>query len=197
MPSYKQPRKPVNRLLDPLETRFVKAFMEELDFAKACEKSQVSPRAGRKMMEDAAVRAVIGDQVGQLLEKTQINASRVAEEFAVLAFSNIFNIVSISEDGESFVVRDMSTIPPNIQASVKEISFTPSKYGTSIKVTMHEKLPALKMLAQITELGTVNGEAGGEKDYSSASTKDLLAVIERIRPTGENIVPFKDAVGDQ
>lgn len=193
MPAYKQPRKPVNRILDPLELRFVKAYVEELDFKRACDKSQVSPTAGRKMMADPAVRVVIGDEVGRILEETHINASRVAEEFAVLAFSNIFNIVEICEDGESFVVKDISTIPPNIQASVKEISFTPSKYGTSIKVTMHEKLPALKMLAQITELGSADGQIRDEKDYTNASTKELLDVIGRIRPQGDNVVEFKPA----
>lgn len=192
MPQYNKPRKPINRVLGPLETRFVKSFVEELDFKRACEKAQVSPRAGRQFMDDPAVRMVIGDEVGRVLERTSINSSRVAEELAVLAFSNIFNILEVSEDGQNIILKDMSTVSPQLQASVKELSVTPGKFGNTIKVVLHEKMPALRALAQITALGSADGVRSGEKDYRNASTDELRGVIERVRANGTdgNVVPF-------
>lgn len=189
---YNKPRKPINRLLSPLEMRFVQCFIEELDFKRACEKSQVSPTAGKKFMEDPAVRMVVGDKVGQILEKTQINSSRVAEELAVLAFSNIFNIIEVSDDGQNITLKDMSTLPPTIQACVKEVSITPTKFGNTIKVTLHDKMPALKHLAQITALGSADGVKSDSKDYGNASTQQLRQIIERVRANGTdgNVVPF-------
>lgn len=189
---YSKPRKPVNRLLSPLETRFVKCFVEELDFKRACDKSQVSPSAGRKFMDDPAVRTVIGDQVGQILEKTQVNSSRVCEELAVLAFSNIFNIIEVSDDGQNIILKDMKTLPSTLQACVKEIAITPTKFGNTIKVTLHDKMPALKHLAQITALGSADGVKADSKDYGNASTQQLRQIIDRVRANGTdgNVVPF-------
>jgi len=189
---YNQPRKPVNRLLSPLETRFVAAFIEELDFKRACDKSQVSPTAGRKFMADPAVRTVIGDKVGKILEETTINSSRVAEELAVLAFSNIFNIIEVCPDGQNILLKDISTLTPTIQACVKEVSVTPTKFGNTIKVTLHDKMPALKQLAAITKLGSVDQDRSEDKEYSKASTDQLRSIIDRVRANGTdgNVVPF-------
>jgi phage terminase small subunit len=188
--NYVRPRKPVNVPLTPVQIRFIQAFSETFEFNKACKQSQVSPRQAKLYMKEPNVRAALDDLMGVALETSKINASRVAEEYAVMAFSNLLDIIEIGEDGDYIRLKDLDKMPRQFQACIQEVSVTPTKFGNAIKVKLFDKMPALNKLASLTKLDTKVDEKN-DANYLDAKAEELMAIAEVIKKKQQGLLNTK------
>lgn len=153
--------RPSHRPMDPRKARFAQEYVIDFNGARA------SVRAGyegelashhvrsSELLNDPEVFALIQKLAKEQWDRRQIEAGRVLQERAALAFSNISDVVP--DDPR------LSKLPKHVSAAIKSWETTivesyVNEEGESkekrvpLKFTMHDKNKSLEMLEKLLEL---------------------------------------------
>lgn len=104
-------------------------------------------KKSRGVLSRAVVKAAVAERVLEESKKDDISADRVLKELSKIAFSDITDYLYEGQYGE-LQVKDLAVIPKNVTCAIKSIETKPSKFGLTTKITMHDKIPALKELSE-------------------------------------------------
>lgn len=127
----------------------------DLNATQAAIRAGYSEKTAGSQAHDLLKKPEIQTYIAKLQEKrslrTQITADRVLEELAAIAFSNVSDVVQADRNG--IVITDLDELPMTVQAAIAEVSSfsresAEGNVTTSTKVKMHDKLGALRPLAQ-------------------------------------------------
>jgi len=171
--------------LNPRRARFVEEYLVDLDAraaaARAGYKSSVRNNHGFVLLQVPEVQAAIMAAQAERLARVELEHDRVLRELMAVAFSDIRNVAVWrdrpprrgEDEGSRLQVwaRDSSELSPAHAAAVASIRRT-SRGG--LHVRLHDKLPALALLARHLEL--LDGPASAEA--AAQTEQDLL--IERL-----------------
>lgn len=149
--------------LTPAERSFVDAVVVEMERAADRANERVSnalyrplPEEIRErshgMLERPMVTAAITERINEISAAQDLTIARVVKELMASAFSNMGNYMTLDDEGAP--VFSLSHCTPEQLAAIKSIDL--EEVGDGItkpikrkwKVTLHEKLPAMKMLAE-------------------------------------------------
>lgn len=108
-------------------------------------------KRSRDALYKPLVRAAVAEKLKEAAADQDISPSRVIQEHAAIAFSNIGDYVESVGFGD-FKVKDITTISPDKMAAVKSIETKPTLYGLQTKVTLHDKHPSLKAMGEMMGL---------------------------------------------
>jgi hypothetical protein len=98
-----------------------------------------------------------------------------------IASSNIFEVIDISSQSGSVTMRPRKDIPRGHQRAVMEISQSAGEGGESVKVRMHAKVEAIKLIFQYLRLvGDDRNPEGEDSSIDEAVHARITAALERI-----------------
>ena len=144
-------------LVDLNATRAYKAVY------KSCKKDETARVNGSRLLTNANVAEYLAKRRKDMQKRTEVTQDRVIQELAAIAFSDILDYVSISDDGpySEVVLTPTKSIPTHKRAAIAGI-----KQGANgIEVKLYDKLVALDKLGQ--HLGLFNNN-----DIDNDSTAD-------------------------
>jgi len=164
--------------LSPSERVFVDGFVDDLEtqsndtgftFAQIlCDLPVVEEH--EPFLSLALVRAAISERVKDLTEERELSVHKTLKELRGMAYSNIGNYFKVDENGLPELTFETCT--PDQIGAVKSIDIEMLRGGSrKIKIQLHDKVAALKMLMQFQDL--LDGE---EWNRSVKSQKETVAI---------------------
>lgn len=194
-----------SRPLPPREVLFVERYVVCLNATQAAKEAGYSPRSayvtGCRLLKKAKVKEALAAEVSKRTEKAGVTADRVLLELAMIAYSDLRNVIDIDAEGR-VKVRPLDSLPLEVTRAISEITQTSSEYfdedagepgsgGRVVEklrlgVKQHSKIEALKLLMKYLGLEaptTVKNEHTG---------KDGKAIETRVKTSGK----ITDATAD-
>lgn len=144
-----------------------------------------------RLLASVSVKDAIEERRAVIEEEARLKISEVVDELRKIGFADITQVVSWT--GNSITIKNSAEIPSEIKACISEVSETPGKFGSTIKVKFHSKVPALELLGRYLKMFTDKVEVTG-KDGEPVSIKPdlsqlnndelrtLLALSEKVTP---------------
>jgi phage terminase small subunit len=100
-----------------------------------------------RLAADSKVKARINELLAQAAKANEVTIERIVEEAVKIAFANTRDLVSWGPKG--VVIRASDELTSDQAAAVSEVSASHGPAG-QIKIKAHDKLGALRFLAEIT-----------------------------------------------
>ena len=127
-------------------------------------------RRSRQALYRPLLRAAIAERIKEEARREDISPDRAVHEYAAVAFSDMTDYLKAGYYGEP-VIKDLREIPPEKAGAIKSIECKPGQMGMSWKITLHDKLPALRTLTEM--MGYVAPERPAVlKEYVSQELQD-------------------------
>lgn len=189
--------------LTPKQQAFVNAYLIEpnatVAYRKACpnvKSDEVAGAAGRRLLRNVTVRAAIEAARERVAERVEIEAVRVVEEVAAVAFSDIGDILDFS--GEQPRLRPAHQISEKARRAISGIKVKRSLEKTAdgfrevevIEFKLWDKNSAADKLARIKgmykDTMEVKGQAVVQIDWDALAARRAAPdpIEERIRAEG-------------
>jgi phage terminase small subunit len=170
--------------LTPRQQKFVAEFLKDLNVTNAAKRCGLSAKtagvAGHRMLKIISVEAAINEALKRRQKKAEITQERVLKEIAAVALSDITRTTEIRNGRVS--VRDTTNWDDESRLSVRSVQETTTKDGGSLRVDMHDKMAALKLLAAHVGIGRyVDDERAAQDSIGSAAGAILSALGELAR----------------
>jgi hypothetical protein len=105
-------------------------------------------RRSRQALNRPVLRAAIAERIIEVSRQEDISPDRAVREFSAIAFSDITDFLQTGYFGEPSL-KPLTEIPADKAGAIKSIECQPGHMGTKWKITMHDKLPALKTLTDM------------------------------------------------
>src|SRR5579863_2104553 len=131
------------------QERFCHEYMVDMNAHRAAIRAGYKGRnLGSKMMKNARVSAYLQKVQQEINSRVDISAEAVLKELALTGFSNIQDYLD-----ENYCVVNIARLKRDIAAAIVavEIKETVSREGAvqrSVKIKLHNKLPALELLGR-------------------------------------------------
>ena len=105
-------------------------------------------RRSRQALNRPVLRAAIAERILEEARQEDISPDRAIHELSTIAFSDITDFLQAGYFSEA-TLKDLKEIPPDKAGAIKSIESQPGHMGTRWKITLHDKLPALKTLTDM------------------------------------------------
>lgn len=119
-----------------------------------------------RLAADSKVRARVDDLRKKAADANEVTVERIVAELAKIAFGDARRVMSWGPDGVK--IRESDDLADDEAAIVSEITETTSATGGSLKVKTHDKLGALRLLADI------RGAVVRKAEITGKDGKDLV-----------------------
>jgi phage terminase small subunit len=148
--------------LTPLQKRFAEEYIIDLNGSAAylragyrAKSDNIAAVGASNLLRNTNVASYIQELRSQRSLSTGITAERVLKELGRLAFSDVRSVMEFSSRGVKVIAS--TELDDDAAAAISEITETRGEFSGSIKVKLHNKVQALKLLAQHTGvLGDLN-----------------------------------------
>ena len=171
--------------LTPKQEDFAAGIAEGLSQAEAYRrafprsqkwKDETVWREASRLAGNTKVSTRVQELHEQAVAKNEVTVERIVAELAKIAFGDARRIMSWGPDGVA--IRDSGELSDDEAAIVSEVTETTSATGGSLKVKTHDKLGALRLLADIS------GAVVRKTELTGKDGKDLVP-----EPKGVLVVP--------
>ncbi len=137
--------------LTPKQWRFVEEYLVDLNGTQAAIRAGYSPNcAGQQAYENLKkpeIIALIEDLQKARAERTRISQADVVQELRRMAFANIVDYLDFTDEGVAQPRVGLTWLTRDKATALVEITETiGADHTRTIKVKMHDKLPALVKL---------------------------------------------------
>jgi hypothetical protein len=105
-------------------------------------------RRSKSALYRPLLRAAVAERIREAAEVQDISPSRVINEHAVIAFSDISDYIEPSGFGD-FRIKNLTDILPSKRGAVKSLETKPTAYGLQTKIILHDKHPSLKAMGEM------------------------------------------------
>ncbi|NJR40389.1 MAG: terminase small subunit [Leptolyngbyaceae cyanobacterium CSU_1_4] len=143
--------------LTPLQKRFSEEYVIDLNASAAyqragykCKDSDIARAAASRLLANVNVASYVQELRSRRSLSTGITAERVLKELGRLAFSDIRSVMEFS--GSGITLKHSQELDDDAAAAIAEVSENKTEGGSTTKVKFHNKVQALKLLAQHTGL---------------------------------------------
>lgn len=136
-------------------------------------------KRSKGVLNKPLVRCAVGEKIQAEADEQDLSPVRVIKEHAAIAFSSIMDFIEPAQFGE-FKLKEIVDMPEEKMGAVKTIRTIPTPYGNRMEVILHDKLPSLKALGEMTGL-VASDKAPVLEEYSKPASekKQLEAVPEK------------------
>jgi phage terminase small subunit len=136
--------------LTPKQKRFVDEYLIDLNASQAAIRAGFSPKTSRfigyRLLTVPKIKEALRVAQEDLSRRTEVTQERVIAELAIIALSNIGDVVSWGPEGVS--VKSNDELSPEILASIADVSKSGGKEGGMVRVRLYDKLKALELLGK-------------------------------------------------
>lgn len=141
---------PAYDALEPKQRRFVDEYLVDCSGAKAARRAGYSQKTaasqGAQLLSNLKVQAALKERMASVAERIGLSAQKVVEEIARVAFSDMRRFTTWGPSGVT--LNDSAALSDDDARCVAEVSETTSEKGGSIRFKLHDKMGALKELAE-------------------------------------------------
>lgn len=88
----------------------------------------------------------------QLIQRVQMSAEDVVDKLGIIANSKITDVMSWNTEAGSVTLKSSDELSPDVAYAISEIYTVTTRYGTDIRVKMHDKAIALVSLGRYHNL---------------------------------------------
>lgn len=131
--------------------------------------------AKRPQRRRGSAPAFVIREIAKRAAELGVTRERIIEECAKIAFSSIFDVISVGADGKMAVKSE--ALPPEVAAAICEIVASASSQQV-YRVKMHDKRGALLTLARILNM-LPPIEAGVDEEQDKDPLAVLLETLDR------------------
>ena len=139
-----------------------------------------------RLLGSARVQARIAQLQAPIIEKLEISTERVLDEVAACAFGRADRIFKWGPGG--VLIVDMDQVPEDQRAAVAEVSQTFSESSSTVRLKMHDKLSALRLLGQYLKLwgdNKIELTVPWAKELAAMTADELRARADALRAARE------------
>lgn len=138
--------------LEPRHQRFVDELLVNPNASRAytCAfqtEGKAATSGASRLLTNANVVQALAEKRALLAARTEVTAERVLREMAKVAFSTMRTFATWGPDGVT--LTDDSTLSDDDARCVLEVGETKTKDGGSLRIKLHDKMGALKELAEL------------------------------------------------
>lgn len=159
---------------------FVKEYPKDFNAKQAAIRAGYSKKSaesqGSRLLRDAEVSAEIKKAQEKRGAKIDVTVEDIARELKRIAFADLRRVGKWS--GSTFDLKESEKLTDDEAAAISEISVDVGRYGTKIRVKLHDKKAALHLLGQ--HIGMFEGDGGDDN-------KEPTEVVYRVTGRGERI----------
>lgn len=143
---------PVYDALEPRHQRFVDELLVSPNATRAYTaaygtEGQAATTGASRLLTNANVVNALAEKRAILAARTEVTAERVLREMAKVAFSSMRTFATWGPDGVALI--DDATLTDDDARCVLEVGETRTKDGGSVRIKLHDKMGALKELAEL------------------------------------------------
>lgn len=189
MTAQQQPTPKPSPQLSPRQDRFVGEYLIDLNATKAVVRAGYSERTAgiyaSRLLRTPSVAAAIAERKAARSEKTGVEAARVIEEMAAVAFSDIGDIIDFS--GPTPRLRKPEDVPERARRALSSVKVKRQREGSGedavdveiIEFKLWDKNAALAQLAKHT------GAVKEKVEVESSSVAVVEKIVDRHMPIEE------------
>ena len=190
-------------MLRPMQQRFVDAYLTNPNATQAAIKAGYSEKTarsqGQRLLTNVDIRAAIDEARKAAAERARTDATRVLEEVAAVAFSDIGHILDFS--GPAPRLRPVNEIPEAARraiASIKLKRYTEGKGDQAreaevLELRLWNKNDALDKLMKHLRLFNERAEPTGTDPQDSGRPVSDQERREFFAALGQTLAPYADA----
>ncbi len=130
----------------------------------------------RKVLNKPVVKAAIAEKIKEISDVEDMSPNKVVKEYITIATSDIGEFIQNDPYG-NVTVKPLTEIDPIKRKAIKTVETKATAFGVSTKLTLHDKLPALRALS----------------DMMGLTPPDKPPVLSDYMPTRESIQTVEDA----
>lgn len=168
--------------LTPRQRRFKEEYLVDLNATQAAIRAGYSEatasQLGYQLLQNHSVKAAIDAALAERVVRTRITSDNVLRELYRIASADPRRVMKWGPDGVQLL--DSEDLDDDDAAIVSEVSQTITKEGGSLKVKLHDKLGALRLLAQhlglLVERKELTGKDGGPVQVQTEDAEDVAAI---------------------
>lgn len=170
-------------LIDPVtglntdEKAFCIEFLKDMNATQAVIRAGYSTKGasekGSRLLKKPEIQAYITKENEARLQRIRVDADRVLEEAAYMAFSDIRDFMSWS-DG-TMVLKSSDQLTEVQARAIQSVSERTTKYGTDVNLTLYDKRAALDLVGKHVKIGA----------WKDASPLDLFGAGGPVKVTLE------------
>lgn len=176
--------------LTPKQRAFVREYLVDLNATQAAIRAGYSEdsaaQTGYENLRKPRVAAAIDAALAERVVRTRITSDNVLRELYRIASADPRRVMKWGPDGVQLL--DSEDLDDDDAAIVSEVSQTITAAGGSLKVKLHDKLGALRLLAQhlglLVERKELTGKDGGpvqvEDVNAAGDVASIRLILERI-----------------
>jgi phage terminase small subunit len=150
-------------MLNVKQKLFVKEYLSDpkLNGPQAAVRAGYAETGAASLLNKPEIAMAVQEAMDIRSARLDITADRVLVELSKMAFANIADFIEW-DDGKVRVLPGKN-LSEDQTAAIAEITETPGKFGSSIKVKLHDKKSNLELLARhLKILGTANDFDDGD-----------------------------------
>lgn len=173
------------------QARFIDEYLLDLNATRAYgraypnSKPKSSNAQGARLLAQAAVQDAIMARRKESAERVGVTADRVRSELAKIAFANMMDFISITDDGEPYV--DLSALTREQAAALHEFSVDDFVDGRSedgrevkrVRIKLADKQRALELLGK--DLQMFGGDAAPPSVIVNNNTQINVQPLELVQ----------------
>ncbi len=178
--------------LTPKQEMFCLEYLKDFNATQAALRAGYgkTPKAaathGYRLLQEMLISQKIRSLAGRIKKKVEIEATDALRWARDIASSNIFEVVDVSEKSGNVTLKARKEILPGHQRAVLEIMQSAGEGGESIKVRMHNKVEAIKLIFQYLRLVGDDRNPDDDQDgIDDALHGRVMGAIERIKKRRE------------
>ena len=189
MKYWRGPKK--ERPLGPMQRRFVEEYLVDCNASAAARRAGYSERTAREQSAQLIAQPKIARAIREAMDdrsyRLKLSADRVLLELVRIAFSDIGRIIDWSE--EALVVTPPGRLSADDRAAISEIAVIPGsgERGLAVKVKMHDKHRALRLLARHLRLTGPHAIRNIESP-AAAADRARAFILERLQKLAQKRV---------
>ena len=140
-----KPKKLTNR-----EEAFCLQYIIDLNASRAARDAGYakgsSAYMGWKILQRPHVQVRVQQLFMERAHRVGVEADAVLAELVKVAFAKITDVAEFGESGVRFL--ESSDLTPEVAAAISEVGHSETKYGTNLRVKLHDKQRALELLGK-------------------------------------------------
>jgi len=166
--------------LSPKRERFVDEYLVDLNGTQACIRAGYSPKTANeqaaRLLANVSIRARIDKAIAERSKRTGVNADRVIQELAKIAFVNASDFIDLKEG----VLREGAVSEDTAVISGVKVKRSITNNGETIEreIKLADKIKALELLGKHLGMFTDKMELSGKVDTGSDKLDAILRQLK-------------------
>ncbi|HOI30984.1 MAG TPA: terminase small subunit [Melioribacteraceae bacterium] len=133
---------------------FLNEYLKDLNGKQAAIRAGYSVKSAKvtasRMLTNANLRNELSKRIGEIYDNYKNDQEKIIRELAVVGFSRITDYITIMKEG--ITIKDSHEIPNELMGAISEVTIADTKDGKRKSIKLHNKIEALKILAQYHRL---------------------------------------------